>query len=327
MELGTLAPDYRLLTAAVALDLLFGDPAYALHPVRLMGNSLTWIESRLRQLGFDGYGGGVLLFLCLALLWVGGIAAVLTMAEKWSSAAAMSAQILLVYTLLALRDLAAHARDVQRAGSAGSLEGARRAIAKLVGRDTDRMDIAACRRAAMESLGENLADGFTSPLFWYVVAGVPGIVLFKVVSTMDSMVGYKTDRYLRFGWCGARLDDVMNYIPARLTWLLISLVAAVLPRCSAKKALQVGWQQHALLPGPNSGWSEAAVAGAVQRRLIGPIWSNGKLVTEAWLGLASDPPAGSDSDLRRTIYLALACGVAAAIFSVVAIALFQIDKK
>ena len=95
-------------------------------------------------------------------------------------------------------------------------------MSALVGRDTDRMDAGACRRAAVESLSENLTDGFVSPVFWYVLAGIPGLVLFKVVSTMDSMVGYKTPRYLRFGWCGARLDDVMNFVPARLTWLVIA---------------------------------------------------------------------------------------------------------
>ena len=106
------------------------------------------------------------------------------------------------------------------------IERARHAVSALVGRDTDRMDGPACRRAAVESLSENLTDGFVSPMFWYVLAGVPGLVLFKIVSTMDSMVGYKTPQYLRFGWCGARLDDVMNYLPARLTWFVIVCVAA-----------------------------------------------------------------------------------------------------
>ena len=96
------------------------------------------------------------------------------------------------------------------------------AVAKLVGRDTARMDGAACTRAAIESLSENLTDGFISPVFWYALGGLPGLSLFKVVSTMDSMVGYKTERYLRFGWCGARMDDWMNWIPARITWLLLS---------------------------------------------------------------------------------------------------------
>ena len=155
------------------------------------------------------------------------------------------------------------------------LDAARQAVSALVGRDTDRMDGAACRRAAVESLSENLTDGFVSPVFWYVLAGLPGLVLFKVVSTMDSMVGYKTPRYLRFGWCGARLDDVMNYVPARATWLVIAALAAVFPGYSGRKAWTVGLRQHGLLLGPNSGWSEAATAGALERRIVGPIWLNG----------------------------------------------------
>jgi adenosylcobinamide-phosphate synthase len=161
------------------------------------------------------------------------------------------------------------------------------------------MDGEACRRAAIESLSENLVDGFVSPIFWYVLLGAPGIVLFKVASTMDSMVGYKTPRYLKFGWCGARLDDLLNLLPARLTWLLIALVAALVPGGSGRKALAVGWRQHAIVPGPNAGWSEAAAAGAIRRKLIGPIWAKGRLVTEVWLGDPDDPPAGSAADYRR----------------------------
>jgi len=178
------------------------------------------------------------------------------------------------------------------------------------------MDAGACRRAAIESLSENLTDGFTSPVFWYLVAGLPALVLFKVVSTMDSMVGYKTTRYLQFGWCGARLDDVMNYVPARLTWLLIAAMAAVLPRYSGRKALVVGLQQHAVLPGPNSGWSEAATAGAIQRKLVGPIWMQGRLVTDVWIGDPLDPPAETHDDLRRAIVLVTLTGVVSAALSV-----------
>jgi adenosylcobinamide-phosphate synthase len=178
------------------------------------------------------------------------------------------------------------------------------------------MDIAACRRAAIESTSENLTDGFVSPLAWYVALGLPGIVFFKVVSTMDSMVGYKTPQYLEFGWCGARLDDVMNFLPARLTWLLLAFLAILIPGCSSRKALQVGWRQHAVLPGPNSGWSEAATAGAIQRRLIGPIWANGTLVTDVWIGDPADPPAGEGSDVLRASILVGATGMLAAAFAV-----------
>jgi adenosylcobinamide-phosphate synthase len=133
---------------------------------------------------------------------------------------------------------------------------------------------------------------------------------------MDSMVGYRTPQYLRFGWCGARLDDAMNWFPARLTWLLITCVALPLAGCSAKKALRVGWRQHALVPGPNSGWSEAAVAGGIQRRLVGPIWKNQVQVNELWLGDRGDPPAATSADMRRASVLVVASALAAVALAV-----------
>jgi adenosylcobinamide-phosphate synthase len=317
VELSLLRPNALLLAGAVVLDLLIGDPVYLAHPIRLMGSTLAWLENCLRKLGANGYGGGIALFFLLSIIWVGGSGAVLFGLQKWNDLAAFVFHLFLAYSCLALHDLLRHAWAVESAARRGDLEGARTAIARLVGRDTDRMDIAACRRAAIESLSENLTDGFVSPLAWYVVLGLPGIVLFKVVSTMDSMVGYKTPRYLRFGWCGARLDDLMNFIPARLTWLLLSLLSLVIPGCSVRKALRVGWQQHAKLPGPNSGWSEAATAGGIQRRLIGPIWAKGVLVTELWLGDSSDPPAGDDSDVPRAEFLVGATGLLAAALAVI----------
>ena len=216
-----------------------------------------------------------------------------------------------VYSLLALGDLLRHVWRVERALGAGDLEGARAAVGALVVRDADRLDAAACRRAAIESLAENLTDGVTSAVCWYAVGGVPGLVLFKVASTLDSMVGNRTPRYLRFGWAGARLDDVMNYVPARLTWLLLAITALVVPGCAAADALVVGARQHAILPGPNSGWSEAAAAGALRRRLVGPIWLRGTLVTEVWIGRPDDPPASSRGDLVRALALIAATGVLA----------------
>ena len=174
------------------------------------------------------------------------------------------------------------------------------------------MDAAACRRAAVESLSENLTDGFVSPVFWYVLLGLPGIVLFKIVSTMDSMVGYKTPQYLRFGWCGARLDDVMNYLPARLTWLVIAGLAFILPGFSGRKAWRVGLEQHAVLLGPNSGWSEAATAGALERRIVGPIWLRGEQVTDIWVGDPTDPPLAEPDDVRRALVLTTTVGMAVA---------------
>lgn len=303
-----LRPNPWLLAAGVVLDLLLGDPHYPAHPVRLMGWSLARIEAALRKLGMDGYAGGVVLFMLLAVIWAGGVSAVLVVLPH---SVGFALQVFLIYSLLALRDLLRHGWEVEHAVARNDLQCARMAISKLVGRDTSRMDTAACRRAAIESLSENLTDGFVSPVFWYAVCGLPGLLLFKVVSTMDSMVGYKNAKYLRFGWCGARTDDVMNWIPARLTGLLLTASAFLIPGCSARKSFAIGWRQHAIVPGPNSGWSEAAAAGAIQRKLVGPIWANGRIVTEVWLGHPGDPPAGGEGDFRRSAILVTSAGLGA----------------
>ena len=318
VDLSSLEPRAELLAAAVILDLAVGDPVYRWHPVRLIGGSLTRVETRLRAAGADGRGGGCALFAALALAWGGAAAALVAGAARLHPAAAGAAHLFVLYSLVALGDLLAHADDVDAAVAAGDLAAARAAAGRLVGRDTAAMDGPACRRSAVESLGESLVDGVVSPVFWYAAAGLPGIVLFKTVSTMDSMVGYRTERYRDFGWCGARLDDLLNLIPARTTWLLVAAAAALVPGASGRDALRFGWRQHAVVPGPNAGWSEAALAGALRRRLAGPIRLGGRLVTDVWIGDPAAPAGGSADDYRRgrrTVLLAaaFAAGGAAAL--------------
>src|SRR5262245_45002021 len=283
-----LAPSPWLLFFGVLLDAVFGDPRYSLHPVRLIGRTLAACEEFLRRIGWDGYGGGCALLGLLAITWVVIPSAVITILYRLLPLIGLVVHVFLVFSLLALRDLIEHVLDVENAVDREDLAEARRAIAMLVGRDTNKMDLPACRRAALESLSESFVDGFLSAVFWYVLMGVPGLLLFKVDSTMDSMVGYKTPRYLRFGRCGARLDDLMYYVPARLAWLILGLSALPFADGSAKKAWRIGREQHSVLPGPNSGWSEATMAGALQRRLIGPIWKEGVLVTDVWIGDPND---------------------------------------
>src|SRR5262245_59190069 len=312
MDIAGLEPSSRALLAGVLLDAAVGDPSYSLHPVRLMGRNLSWYERLLRRFGCNGYGGGIALFLLLTATWVVLPSGIVTQIYQWNRTAGFVVHVYFVYSLLALRDLIDHVWKVQRAARQSELKATREAIGRLVGRDTAMMDLPACRRAAIESLAENFVDGFVGAVFWYVLLGLPGLLLFKAVSTMDSMVGYKTPKYLRFGWCGARLDDVMNYAPARLTFLLAAATAALVPACSSVKAIRVGWSQHALLPSPNSGWSEAAVAGAIQRKLVGPIWRDGALVTDLWLGDPSDPPLATDRDYTHASRFVGACGALAA---------------
>ncbi len=322
MEIAILGPDAGILAAAVVLDLLIGDPQYRAHPIRFMGHNISFLERGLRAIGLDGYGAGIVLCLLMIVLWCGIGSALLLAADRWSHGVALALHVYLLYSLLALRNLLDHAWAVESAVRSNDLSRARYATSLLVGRDTGHLSFAECRRAAMESVSENLTDGYVSPLFWYVVGGLPGIVLFKIFSTLDSMVGNKSDRYIRFGWCSARTDDVLNWIPAKLTWILIALTAVFIPRCSAGKALEIGWRQHALLPSPNSGWSEAATAGAIQRRLVGPIRRGGVLVTDLWLGDSGDPPAGEDdTDVRLAMTLSAATGLVMVAFCIGAIVL------
>jgi adenosylcobinamide-phosphate synthase len=323
MGIEGLAPSAPLLVAGLLLDAVFGDPQVRWHPIRLIGDTLSFFEKALRRLGSDGRAGGCLLLLLLAIAWVVTPSFVIYAVGRWDTTAGLVLHILTVYILFALRDLVDHVRRVQKAASREDLSATHQAIALFVGREVDRMDFQACRRAAIESLAESFVDGFLSALFWYLVLGVPGLLLFKVVSTMDSMIGFKTPRYLHFGWCGARVDDFMNYIPARLGWLLLGLSAVPFRSLSPMKGWRVGLQQHAVVPGPNAGWSEATMAGLLQRRLIGPIWKNGALVTDAWLGDPADFPAGTDADVFHALYVTILGSVAATLLAVLVLSAFE----
>lgn len=310
--LAAIRPDAGALALAILLDLALGDPQYRLHPVRLMGDSIAAVERGLRAIGWDGSGGGLVLGLAVPAAWFAIVVLAWSALSSLHPALGFVFHAVLAYSLLALRNLLDHAWAVERAIRRDDLDSARHATAMFVSRDTAVLDGAGCRRASIESVSESLTDGYVSALFWYAVAGLPGLVVFKVYSTLDSMVGYRNERYLLFGRFSARMDDALNWLPARLTWGLIALVAAVLPGCSARGALRVGWRQHAIVPGPNSGWSEAATAGAIQRRLVGPIVLGGRRVTELWLGDPKSPPAGEDAaDLPRAMLLCTMAGLTA----------------
>ena len=160
----------------------------------------------------------------------------------------------------------------------GNLTKAREEISQLVVRDVERLDLAGCNRATLESLSENLSDGVVSALIWLTLVGIPGMLAFKVISTLDSMIGYRNSRYLRFGWFGARADDLMNWVPARLTWVLLSISAWVLRGYDGRMAWSIGLSQHQYMSGPNAGWGQAASAGALRVQLVGEKWKNGCLL-------------------------------------------------
>ncbi len=290
---------------ALALDALIGDPVFPFHPIRLLGRFLTAYENFLFRLRLNNHLGGILLFLALTATVLPLSLLLLTLAHALHPIAYHATATLLLWACIALRDLITHSERVARALVRDDLPAARQAISMLVGRDTYRMDSPACARATIESTSENLVDGVHSPLLYALLFGPLGALTYKISSTMDSMVGYKNSRYLHFGWCGARLDDLANFLPARLSWLLLSFLALILPGYSARAALHTGWTQHAKIPGPNSGWPEATTAGALNLRLIGPIYKNDTLVADLWLGPAHAPTTATPRDIRRTYPLLL----------------------
>ncbi len=298
-----IAKPQTLLIVALVLDLLLGDPVYRMHPIRLIGNLLTALEQLLRKLKLDGYVGGVLLFVLLGSIVLAVVMGVRVAFDQINPYLRFAWDVYILWSMIAVGDLCKHGKRIAVACAIGNEDAARQCTSMLVSRDTEKMDFAACCRAGVESLSENLTDGIISPLFFYFLFGLPGVVLFKVVSTMDSMVGYHNEEYERFGWCGARLDDVLNFIPARLTWLVMVVVSFIMPGYSGWHCIQVGWQQHRILPGWNSGWSEAGAAGALGIKLVGPIWRSGKLVTEIWMGDANAREDTMPSDIGRMILL------------------------
>jgi adenosylcobinamide-phosphate synthase len=209
---------------------------------------------------------------------------------------------------LDLRDLLVHARRVL--ASLDDLPTARRHVAMLVGRDTDSLDRGGLVRATIESLSENLTDGVLTPLWALCLFGLPGLILVKAVSSLDSMVGHRNERYRRFGWAAARSDDLVHWLPARLSVPLISLAAALL-RLHPRSAVCAARRWHGMLVSPNSGWSEAACAGALRVRLLGPISYRGEVVNEVFLGEDGWPADLDARHLEQSLHLVRLCGILA----------------
>lgn len=297
------AHDEFVFLTALFLDLVIGDPIYAYHPIRLLGSFLIVVENLLRKLGLNEYGGGILLGIILSLSSLALYFFLNFIFTLIHPLVATVFQIFVLYSLLALGDLLRHVYRVGKYLKLGELKVARQHVSHLVGRDTDQLDEWACGRAALESLAEGAVDGVWAPLFWYLFFGIPGVIIFKIVSTMDSMVGYKTERYLKFGWFGARADDVMNWIPARIGWLSLSLIAFCVPFLNGRIAFKVGWTQNHIFPSPNSGWPEATLAGALGLKLLGPIDKAGIRVNDTWLGEANDPVGATPKQIQKGIGL------------------------
>lgn len=289
--------------AAFGLDCAVGDPRSKYHPVVLVGNAIAFLDKCLRDNAQSPLrqmrAGGVLVALVLCGVYV--------LAEALLAAAAFVDErltwllsALLLYATISPRSLAEAGLEIRSYLLGGNLAEARRKVGWIVGRDTDQLSVPEITRATVETIAENIVDGVVSPLFFFCLGGAPLAVLYRAVNTMDSMLGYKNDKYLYFGRVAARTDDVCNYVPARLTALLL-IVAAFLLRFDWRGALRMIRRDAAKHPSPNSGFTEAGVAGALGVQLGGLNYYFGQPSLRARMGDATR--ALEPEDIARAVWL------------------------
>lgn len=285
------------------IDFVIGDPPRWPHPVRWIGNLINVVQRAVRRRCHSDralrIGGGVMWLavvgLTYAVAW-----GVLRLAEWLHPWLGWGVEVWMIFTVLAGRCLARSAEDVARPLRENDLTESRIKLSWIVGRDTSALQPEQINRAVVETVAENTVDGIIAPLFFLLLGGAPLAMAYKAVNTLDSMVGYKHEKYRAIGMVSARLDDAANFIPARLSWLLIS-AAAWLCRLDAARALRIGWRDRYNHSSPNCAWSEAAVAGALGIRLGGPNDYFGQRVDKPWIGDARRDIA--IDDISRTIRL------------------------
>lgn len=281
------------LLAGVIMDRLFGDPVSLPHPVVLFGKVISFFERHLNKGRRRVYKGAITavsltvsVFVLSSLLVWGAF-----LIGRWAGILVMS---LSVFYCLAAKTLENEVREVFRACDR-SLEEGRRQVSRIVGRDTAALSDREVRTAALETLAENLSDGVVAPMFWYLLLGVPGMFAYKMINTMDSMIGYRNERYLQFGRWAARLDDLVNYIPARLTSFLM---IASCGNMNLWKFVRKYGRAHA---SPNSGYPESALAGILGCRFGGPHDYFGETVYKPFIG-ENDRPVNT-GDMGKAIYV------------------------
>ena len=270
---------------AYLLDLLLGDPLGWPHPVRLLGSIIQYWESVLYK---ARVGAGALFWLAVMAttgVLIFGVLGVAALLPPWGGIAVLA---YFLYTGLATRSLHQESLKVETALVKGDLDGARARLSMIVGRETSHLSLEDMRRAVIETVAENLADGVVAPLFFILILGLPGLFFFKAANTMDSMVGYKNYWYAQFGKVAARADDLLNLLPARLTAFLM-VPAARLLGLDHRGAWRILCRDAGRSSSPNAGWPEAALAGALGVRLSGPSTYFGRLVDKPFIGDPAKP--------------------------------------
>lgn len=286
-----------VMLLAFCLDLVMGDPRWLPHPVREMGRAISALEKGLRGLfpatpGGERAAGAVLaLVLPVGSFWLGW--AVLWLCGRLAPWLGLVAEVLLCSQCLAARELKKESMAVYRELERGDLSAARTAVGRIVGRDTGSLTAEGVTKAAVETVAENTSDGEIAPLFWMAIGGAPLALAYKAVNTMDSMVGYRNEKYQYFGTAAARLDDLVNWLPARMA-ALVMVALCPLAGLDAEGAFRVWRRDRKKHKSPNSAQTEAAMAGALGVQLAGDAWYFGELHHKPTLGDDLRPVQPSD---------------------------------
>ena len=285
--------DYTLaLVTGFLLDCLLGDPEGLYHPVRVIGKYISWLEKRLRALGGNLRISALWLTASTVLFTMAAVFVLLRLLRLWGWLPWFVGAALLDWMGLAARSMIKEAYGVEKALGRG-LEAARKQVARIVGRDTQNLNEEEIIKATVETVAENTTDGVISPMLYAFLGGPVLLWGFKATSTLDSMVGYLDEKYRDIGWSSAKLDDVLNFIPARLTALLM-ICAAFLTGQDGKNAFRIVKRDHANHKSPNCAWSEAAAAGALHIQLGGTHDYFGKPVVKPTIGDADRPAEKKD---------------------------------
>jgi len=290
------------IALALVLDLAAGDPPWLPHPIRLMGRAVEQLEPMFRKSGVSLELAGAFFTGCL----VGGTF-LITLLLVFGAALihpllGLAVQVLILYTCLAPRCLYDEAMALRRTLLKKDIQKARKQLAMLVSREVKDMDETAVTRAAIETVAENFVDGVLSPLFYAALLGAPGAAAFKMASTLDSMVGYRNERYERFGKPSARLDDLLNWIPARLSIPVIALAAHLMGN-TGRRSFKVALAEGKSHKSPNAGRPEAAFAGAMGIKINGPGLYHGRMVDKPWIGVEFGPPEAADIEKAAQLML------------------------
>lgn len=272
-----------LFVLAYAVDWLLGDPAWLPHPVRWMGWLIRRGEKCLRRLPINEFVAGLLLTMCVVGAFGAGSWLLLQWLKSWNEALAFGVTLYFAVMTLATRSLLDETRAVLAFLDAGDLLSARRQVSRIVGRDTDHLEESEVARAAIETLAESASDGIVAPMLYLAIGGVPAALAYKAINTLDSMIGHREARYEYFGKFAARLDDVTNFIPARVTALLFVAAAWTL-HLDWRDAWRILRRDGAKHKSPNAGRPEAAIAGALGVRLGGTNFYDGELHQHEYLG-------------------------------------------